>query len=83
MAEPTTLPQFAALLSRCSVLLTNDSGPMHLAAAVVVPVAAIFFKEHSRPEVSGPVGVPHRVWWVAREESDQADEIVKQVEELL
>ena len=31
----------AALIARCRVLLTNDSGPMHLAVAVGTPVVAI------------------------------------------
>lgn len=32
----------AALLDRCSLFLTNDSGPMHLAATLGVPTVAIF-----------------------------------------
>jgi heptosyltransferase-2 len=32
----------AALLARCSVLLCNDSGPMHLSCAVGTPVVAVF-----------------------------------------
>ena len=31
----------AALISRCALLLTNDSGPMHLAVALETPVVAI------------------------------------------
>jgi lipopolysaccharide heptosyltransferase II len=38
----TTLKQLAALLKRSSLLITNDSGPMHLAAAVGTPVVAVF-----------------------------------------
>jgi heptosyltransferase-2 len=30
------------LLSECSLLITNDSGPMHLAAALNIPQLAIF-----------------------------------------
>lgn len=33
--------EFAALLARCTVLVTPDSGPMHLAAAVGTPTVAI------------------------------------------
>ncbi len=38
----------AALIERCSVLLTNDSGPMHIASALGVPVVAIFGPTHPR-----------------------------------
>lgn len=41
-AGKTTLRESAAELSLCSVLLSNDSGAMHLAAAVKVPVVALF-----------------------------------------
>jgi SAM-dependent methyltransferase len=37
-----SLGAVAALLERCSLFLTNDSGPMHLAAALGVPTVAIF-----------------------------------------
>lgn len=37
-----TLTQTAALLSRCELLVSNDSAPMHLATAVKTPVMAIF-----------------------------------------
>jgi heptosyltransferase-2 len=31
-----------ALIKRCNFFVTNDSGPMHIAAAFGVPLAAIF-----------------------------------------
>lgn len=34
----TTLPQLAAILAQCRALLTNDTGPMHLAVGVGTPV---------------------------------------------
>jgi heptosyltransferase-2 len=41
-AGQTGFSQFAALLSRARVLLSNDSGPMHVANALGVPVVALF-----------------------------------------
>ncbi len=37
----TNLPQLAALLARCAVVVTGDSGPLHIAEAVGTPVVAI------------------------------------------
>jgi heptosyltransferase II len=34
--------QLAAAISHCSVVITNDSGPLHLATALAVPSVAIF-----------------------------------------
>ena len=42
MIGKTTVRQLMALLSRCRLLITNDSGPMHVAAALGVPVVALF-----------------------------------------
>jgi heptosyltransferase-2 len=39
-------------ISRCSVLVTNDSGPMHIAAAMGVPVVALFGPTDEK--ISGP-----------------------------
>jgi ADP-heptose:LPS heptosyltransferase len=49
----------AALLEQCRLLLTADTGPMHLAAAVGTPVVAVFGP--SRPWQYGPLIEPHRV----------------------
>lgn len=34
--------QLAALIERCSLFLTNDTGPMHIAAAIGTPTVALF-----------------------------------------
>lgn len=42
LAGQTKLPEFAALLQEAGLVLANDSGGMHLAAALGTPVVAIF-----------------------------------------
>lgn len=42
MTGKTTLMQLGALLKKCRVLISADSGPVHLASAVGTPVLAIF-----------------------------------------
>ena len=42
LAGRTTLGELMALIRKCNLLITNDSGPMHLAAALDVPQLAIF-----------------------------------------
>ena len=39
---PETIRELGAMLSRCDLVVCNDSGPMHLAAALGVPTVAIF-----------------------------------------
>lgn len=41
-AGQTSIREFMALLSCCDVLLTNDSGPMHMAAALGTELVALF-----------------------------------------
>jgi len=55
LAGQTELRELCAALSLCSLLLTNDTGPMHLGAAVGVPVVALFGS--TSPELTGP-GLP-------------------------
>ena len=43
MCGRTSLATLGALLARCDVLVTGDTGPMHLAVAVGTPVVALFF----------------------------------------
>ena len=42
LAGTTSIRQFMAILETCSLLITNDSGPMHVGAALGVPIVAIF-----------------------------------------
>jgi heptosyltransferase-2 len=42
LAGLTTLRELACLIKLCKVVLTNDSGPMHIAAAVGTPLVALF-----------------------------------------
>lgn len=55
LAGRTSLRELMALLKRCRGLLTNDTGPMHVAAAVGTPVVAPFGS--TSPELTGP-GLP-------------------------
>ncbi|GAC1567099.1 MAG: lipopolysaccharide heptosyltransferase II [Ktedonobacteraceae bacterium] len=53
LAGKTTLAQLAALLNAADLLVTGDSGPMHIAAAVGTPLIAIHGP--TDPAHSGPV----------------------------
>ena len=50
----TTIQELMGVLSCCVVLVTNDTGPMHVAQALGVPVVAIFGS--TDPESTGPAG---------------------------
>ena len=59
LAGQTTLRQLAAVLKQSACLLTNDSGPMHLAAGLGVPVLGLF--TCTSPLRSGPPGEQHQL----------------------
>ncbi|MBI9112129.1 glycosyltransferase family 9 protein [Maridesulfovibrio ferrireducens] len=52
----TGLPELAAVLGKLDVLITNDTGTMHLAAGAGTPVAAIFLAT-AQPWDTGPAAV--------------------------
>jgi ADP-heptose:LPS heptosyltransferase len=54
----TSLAGLAAYLKRLDLLITNDTGPMHLAAAVGTPTVALFLAS-ARVQDTGPVGNGH------------------------
>jgi heptosyltransferase II len=57
-APSLALPQLAALFNRCDVLVSNDTGPMHLGAAAGVPTLGIF--SVARPSHYHPLGASSR-----------------------
>uniref|UniRef100_A0A7V4G937 lipopolysaccharide heptosyltransferase II n=1 Tax=Desulfobacca acetoxidans TaxID=60893 RepID=A0A7V4G937_9BACT len=59
LAGRTTLAELAALLLRARLAVTVDTGPMHLAAALGTPVAALFGP--TAPWRTGPFGEGHEV----------------------
>jgi lipopolysaccharide heptosyltransferase II len=54
----TDLPLLAAALAACDILVTNDSGPMHLAAAVGTTTVSLWGA--GNPGKTGPVGDEHK-----------------------
>ena len=52
LAGKTSLRELCAALKACDLLLTNDTGPMHVAAAVGTPVIVPFGS--TSPELTGP-----------------------------
>jgi heptosyltransferase-2 len=59
MTGKASLLQAGALLEHCDVLVSGDTGPMHLAAAVGTRVVALFGA--ADPARTGPVGSGHRL----------------------
>lgn len=59
LAGATNLRQLMALLAQCRLVITNDSGSMHLAAALGLPVVAIFGSTDEN--ATGPVSPLARV----------------------
>lgn len=57
--RPNTLLDLAALLSRASLFISGDTGPMHLAAATGVRCLALFGPKN--PAIYRPYGEGHRV----------------------
>ncbi|MGV3533119.1 MAG: lipopolysaccharide heptosyltransferase II, partial [Chthoniobacteraceae bacterium] len=55
----TSLAELIAQLRTCELLLTNDTGTMHLAAFLGIPVVAVFGS--TEPRLTGPLGEGHHV----------------------
>ena len=56
LAGKTSLRELCAVIQQCRVLLTNDTGPMHIAAALGRPVVVPFGS--TSPELTGPLLAP-------------------------
>ncbi len=59
LAGHTSIKQLAALLNDADLVLSNDSGPLHLAAGLGTPVVGIF--TCTSPIQSGPPGTQHQL----------------------
>lgn len=68
LAGRTDLPTLAAVLARCRLVLTLDTGPAHIAAAVRTPLVALFGR--LPPSVMGPLGDEARIQRIYKEPVD-------------
>lgn len=60
LAGSTSLGELVELIKRCKVMLANDSGPVHIAAAAKVPV--VCFYGPTNPNLTGPFGDIHTIF---------------------
>ncbi|MBF0331101.1 MAG: glycosyltransferase family 9 protein [Candidatus Omnitrophica bacterium] len=63
LTAKTSLAQMIALFRRASAVISNDSGPVHVAAGVGVPIVSIFLRRQPgiNPERWKPLGPKSRV----------------------
>lgn len=59
LGPPTSLPELAALLRRCALVVGSDTGPLHLAAALGTPTLGLYGPTWAWR--NGPYGRPSRV----------------------
>lgn len=70
---------FAAALAHCDLVISGDTGPMHLAAAVQTPTLALFLQGNHG--VFGPRGTRHRILY--RPAGPSPAEVVAAAREML
>lgn len=58
LAGKTSLSQMASIIKRCTLFISNDSGPVHMASALGTPVISIFGRNQPglSPKRWGPLG---------------------------
>jgi len=64
LAPLTTIQELAALISKCSILIANDSGPMHMSTAIGTPVLSLHGPTNAR--LQGPFSLRHE--WIQLED---------------
>ena len=67
VAGRTSLRELMSLMKLCRVFLTNDTGPMHVAAALGVPVVAIFGS--TSPELTAPLAASESLLKILRSDA--------------
>lgn len=85
MVNKTSLPELAVVLKRCSLLISGDSGPVHLAAAVGTLVIALFRNDLPGKTAKrwGPFGAGHVVIERVDLNDITVDEVFNKVKEAL
>ena len=85
LINQTSLVELAAVLKSCSLLVSCDSGPMHLAAAVGTPVVALFRNDLPGKTAKrwGPWGKGHMVIEKASLNDISVDEVFNIVKKQL
>ena len=76
-----TIPQLAAAQARLAVFVSNDTGPMHIAAAVGTPVVLLL--DRRAPESYLPLGDHHRVIYSGTIPEISVDEVYAATRALL
>ena len=62
LVRDASLPELAAVMERCALYVGNDSGPMHVAAALGIPTVGIYGSSSpDRTSPRSPSGAPHTV----------------------
>ena len=63
LAGMTSVSQLASILKRCRLFISNDSGPVHIASALGIPVISIFGRSQKglSPKRWGPVGLKNKI----------------------
>jgi lipopolysaccharide heptosyltransferase II len=77
----TSLRQLAALLKNCRLLVSGDSGPVHIAACVNTPVIALFGTKDpaTGPKRWGPWGKGHIVIHKEKLEDIAVEEVFQEI----
>jgi heptosyltransferase-2 len=85
MTGKTTLAQTVSLLRRARLLISNDSGPVHLAAGVGTPVISLFM--HDQPGINAerwrPLGPKGFILKLNTAGSISVDEVLKLADQIL
>ena len=66
LAPTTDIRKMGALMSRCHLIISNDSGPMHIATALKTPVLSLHGP--TDPKLQGPFGEKNE--WIRLEDLD-------------
>lgn len=81
LVENPTIQELASLEARLSLFISNDTGPMHIAAAVGTPVLIVL--DRTDPHEFIPVGNHHRIIFSKDIKQIPVDEVYKVANELL